>query len=238
MEKVERLYGYVADLGVDPDLVIEEHASQVPGSLLPVEYGEDAPTSPSDSPARKEFVRIVKRLRAEPWEMDWKWFDAVLGYSTSKYTHRTFCTPGSAPDAQRMKKLRREYSRVVRSQPQHGREPQLPLLNEQGLGGAAAPMALSLPAPVKRIATEEPLSPAAANPPPVETSVGTPTGSAAVPALGYEALSGLFAGAAFDLESACEKLEIIVQILPEMAGRPIAEFREGLIREIQRLQRS
>ena len=234
MEKVERLYGYVVDLGVDPDRVIEEHAPHVPSRLLPVEFGEDAPTSPSDSPARKEFVRIVKRLRAEPWAVDWKWFDAVLGYSTPKYTQRTFCTPGAAPDAQRMKKLRREHSRVLRSHPQPGREPQLRLLSEQGLGGAAAPVALPLPAPERRIATEEPLSPAAANPPSVETQVG----SAAVPALGYEALSGLFAGAASDLQSACEKLEIIVQILPEMAGRPVAEFREGLIREIQRLQRS
>lgn len=247
LSRVYQLYSYVASLGVDPHAVIRDYRPTVPASEMPITLSEDAPSGSTDSRERKEFVRIVQSLRQPPWSKDWAWFDQVLGYRSRRHTHRTYCTPLAVPDERRMNKLRREYRALKRVQNAAERTPQLPLLQEE-LEQQPASTVVPIPAASVSSDAATTIKETAAVPEDVTAAAETPDIVVATVPLSrttqvpggpgtpdFQALAGLFTGAAEDLQSACNKLGQIAHILPPIAAQPIADFREQLLRELSRI---
>lgn len=231
--RIDQLWSFVASLGVEPAEIVEEHEAGVPAAELPVTVAADEPPSdPSDTRQRREFVRIVQQLREEPWAKSWGWFDEVMGYRGRKYTRRLYYTPGAAPDPPKLKKLRRQYRELSR-QPSLEDSSQLPLLGDTSSPAAIPHGRVTVP---RLVAPGEPTAH-------LDSSFATGSGNgngrhfeggAAIPS--YADLSGLFSAAVSALDSACENLARIAEILPEMASQPISAFREQLIREADRLR--
>jgi transcriptional regulator with XRE-family HTH domain len=232
--RIDQLWSFVASLGVEPADIVEGHGASVPAAELPVTVAADEPPSdPSDTRQRREFVRIVQQLREEPWAKSWGWFDEVMGYRGRKYTRRLYYTPGAAPDAPKLKKLRRQYREVSRL-PAPEDSSQLPLLGDTSSSPAVTPHGrVAVP---RLVAPGEPSAHLDSS---FATGLGNGNGrhlegGAAVRS--YADLPGLFSAAVSDLDSACENLARIAEILPEMASQPISAFREQLIREADRLR--